>query len=134
MFRDNLWKLIASSVLVLWSVATLIPLKDQPFGDYIKQEASAKPAEFAKLMSEASARVSAGRAPSLYVALKQLGAEQKLELSQFFPEVRLEDSLKNIEKRNNLLLDELLRRSHGRLQLGLDLKGGMSVVLEVSIP
>ena len=131
MFRDNLWKLIASSVLVLWSVATLIPLKDQPFGDYIKQEASAKPAEFAKLMSEASARVSAGRAPSLYVALKQLGAEQKLELSQFFPEVRLEDSLKNIEKRNNLLLDELLRRSHGRLQLGLDLKGGVAFTLEV---
>jgi SecD/SecF fusion protein len=131
MLRANLWKLIASAALVLWSVTTLIPLKDQPFGDYIKQESSAKPAEFAKLMSDASARVSTGRAPSLYVALKQLGAEQKLDLSQFFPEVRLEDSLKNIEKRNNLLLDELLRRSHGRLQLGLDLKGGVAFTLEV---
>ena len=131
MLRANLWKLIASAALVLWSVFTLIPLKDQPFGDYIKQEASAKPAEFAKLMGDASARVSSGRAPSLYVALKQLGAEQKLDLSQFFPEIRLEDSLKNIEKRNNLLLDELLRRSRGRLQLGLDLKGGVAFTLEV---
>ncbi|HQY06145.1 MAG TPA: protein translocase subunit SecDF, partial [Lacunisphaera sp.] len=131
MLRANLWKLIASAALVLWSVFTLIPLKDQPFGDYIKQEASAKPAEFTKLLGEVATRIQAGRAPSVYVALKQIGAEQKLDLSQFFPDIKLESTLTNIEKRNNLLLDELLRRSHGRLQLGLDLKGGVAFTLEV---
>jgi len=131
MLRANLWKLILSTALVLWAVSNLMPLKDQVFGDYIKQEASAKPAEFAKLMGDASTRVSSGRAPSLYVALKQIGVEQKVDLSQFFPEIRLEESLKNVEKRNNILLDELLRRSKGRLQLGLDLKGGVAFTLEV---
>jgi SecD/SecF fusion protein len=130
MLRANLWKLIACLAVVLWAVSTLMPLKDQPFDAYIKQEASAKPAEFAKLMSDASARVQAGRAQSIYVALKQIGAEQKLDLSQFFPEIRLEDSLTNVEKRNNILLTELLRRSKGRLQLGLDLKGGVAFTLE----
>jgi SecD/SecF fusion protein len=130
MLRANLWKLILSTAIVLWAVLTLLPLKDQPFDAYIKEHATAKPAEFAKLMGDASARVQAGRAQSLFVALKQIGAEQKLDLSQFFPEIRLEESLTNIEKRNNILLGELLRRSKGRLQLGLDLKGGVAFTLE----
>jgi SecD/SecF fusion protein len=131
MLRRHLWKLTLSAALVLWAVFTLLPLKDQPFGDYIKQEASAKPAEFAKLMGEVATRVQSGHAPSVYVALKQIGLEQKLDLSQFFPDIRLESTLKNIEKRNNILLDELLRRSKGKLQLGLDLKGGVAFTLEV---
>ena len=131
MLRRHLWKLTLSAALVLWAVFTLMPLKDQPFGDYVKQEASAKPAEFAKLMGEVATRVQAGRAPSVYVAIKQIGLEQKLDLSQFFPEIRLESTLKNVEKRNNILLDELLRRSKGKLQLGLDLKGGVAFTLEV---
>lgn len=131
MLRANLWKLIVSTAIVLWAVATLMPLKDQPFEAYVKEHASAKPAEFTKLMGEVSSRVQSGRAPSVYVALKQIGAEQKLDLSQFFPGIRLEESLKNVEKRNSILLDELLRRSKGRLQLGLDLKGGVAFTLEV---
>lgn len=132
MLRRHLWKLTLSAALVLWAVFTLMPLKDQPFGDYVKKEASAKPAEFTKLMGEVATRVQAGRAPSTYVALKQIGREQNLDLSQFFPEIRLEATLKNVEKRNNILLDELLRRSKGKLQLGLDLKGGVAFTLEVN--
>jgi SecD/SecF fusion protein len=131
MLRRHLWKLILSAALVLWAVFTLLPLKDQNFGDYVKKEASAKPAEFAKLMGEVSTRVQSGRAPSIYVALKQIGAEQKLDLSQFFPDIQLESTLTNVEKRNNILLTELLRRSKSPLQLGLDLKGGVAYTLEV---
>ncbi|SDS50865.1 protein translocase subunit SecD [Opitutus sp. GAS368] len=130
MLRRHLWKLILSATLVLWAVFTLMPLKDQPFGDYVKASAAAKPAEFAKLMGEVSTRVQSRRAPSVYVALKQLGQEQNLDLSQFFPQIKLESSMTNIEKRNNLLLDELLRLSKGKLQLGLDLKGGVAFTLE----
>ena len=131
MLRQNLWKVILSAVVLLWAVFSLLPLKDQNFGDYVKSEASAKNAQFATLMTKASERVKSGKAPSVYVALKQIGHEEKLDLSQFFPQVRLEASLKNIEKRNNILLDELLRRSKGRLQLGLDLKGGVAFTLEM---
>ena len=126
MLRRHLWKLTLSAALVLWSVFTLMPLKDQPFGDYVKQEASAKPAEFAKLLTEVDTRIKTGRAPSVYVALKQVGLEQKLDLSQFFPDIKLEKTLTNVEKRNNILLNELLRLSKARLQLGLDLAGGVA--------
>ncbi|HKB56591.1 MAG TPA: protein translocase subunit SecD [Lacunisphaera sp.] len=131
MLSRNLWKIVLSAALVLWAVFTLMPLKDQPFGDYVKQEAAGKPAEFTKLMAQVADRVKSGQAPTVYVALKQIGLEQKLDLSQFFPDIRMEASLKNIEKRNNILLDELLRRSKGKLQLGLDLKGGVAFTLEV---
>ena len=142
MLRNNLWKLILSAFVVLWAVYTLKPWttnplgfikpwEDQPFGDFIKAQDPAKPAEFAKLMSQVGDRIKSGRAPSVYVALKQIGIEQKLDLSQFFPDINLEASLKNVEKRNNILLDELLRRSKGHLQLGLDLKGGVAFTLQV---
>ena len=131
MFRRNLWKFILSAALVLWSVFTLLPLKDQPFGDFVKKEATAKKAEFASLMAKVDDRTKAPHKESVYMALKQIGAEEKIDLSQYFPQIRLEDSLKNIEKRNTILLDELLRESKSKLQEGLDLKGGVAVTLEV---
>src|SRR5256885_12687765 len=131
MFRRNLWKFVLSAALVLWAVFTLLPLKDQDFGDYVKKEASAKQADFATVMTKVSDRIKSGRARSVYVALKQIGIEEKLDLSQYFPQISLESSLKNIETRNTLLLDELLRLSKSKLQLGLDLKGGVAVTLEV---
>jgi SecD/SecF fusion protein len=131
MFRRNLWKLTLSVAVLLWAAYTLIPLKDIDFATYVKSEAKAKPAEFAALMARVNERVQTKRAPSAYMALKQIGREENLDLSQFFPQIRLEDTLRNVEKRNNLLLDELLRRSKGRVQLGLDLKGGVAFTLEV---
>lgn len=108
------------------------PLQDAPsFAQFAKEQATAKPADFAKLVDEATARKKAGTAASEFVALKQIGKEKKIDLSQYFPDVRLEATLKNIEKRNNILLNELLRRSKARLQLGLDLNGGVAFTLEV---
>ncbi|MEO6002916.1 MAG: protein translocase subunit SecD [Opitutus sp.] len=131
MLRRNLWKLTFSLAILVWAVATLLPLKDQPFPAYAKAHATAKPAEFNALLTEASALASSGKAPSAFVALKQLGRERKLDLSQYFPSIQLEASLKNVEKRNEILLNELLRRSKSKLQLGLDLKGGVAFTLEV---
>lgn len=130
MLKRNLWKLVLSIAVVAWAGLQLIPLKDEPFVDYIRTHASAKQADFAKLLDEAAARKKALQAPSEFVALKQIGKERRLDLTQYFPHIRLEESLKNIEKRNDILLAELLRLSRGRLQLGLDLKGGVAFTLE----
>jgi SecD/SecF fusion protein len=132
MFRRNLWKTVVTVGIVLWAVLTIIPVKDRKFDDYIRTEATAKRTEFAALMQKASDRVKAGQAQSVFMALKQIGREEKIDLSQFFPQVRLEASLKNVSRRNDILLDELLRQSKGRLQLGLDLKGGVAFTLEVA--
>ncbi len=131
MLSRNLWKLILCGVITAWAVITLLPLQDRDFGQFVRQEAGAKQTEFTALMAKASERVQSGQATSVFMALKQIGREDKIDLSQFFPQIRLEENLKNVEKRNNILLDELLRRSKGRLQLGLDLKGGVAFTLEV---
>src|SRR5258708_6866659 len=131
MLSRNLWKIVLSAALVLWAVSTVRPRRAQPFGDYVKPEAAGKPAEFTKLMAAVADRVKSGQAPTVYVGLNQSALEQSLALSQSSPDIRREASLKNIEKRNNILLDELLRRSKGKLQLGLDLKGGVAFTLEV---
>jgi len=131
MLKRNLWKILLSVAIAAWAAAELLPLKDTPFVDYVRTHVSAKPLEFAKLLDEAAAMKKSGAAPSEFVALKRLGKERKLDLSQYFPDVRLEDSLKNVEKRNDILLTELLHRSKGKLQLGLDLNGGVAFTLEV---
>jgi len=130
MLKRNLWKLVASLALIGWAVVQLIPVQDEPFVGYVRSHATAKQAEFAKLLDEAAARKKNLQAPSEFVALKQIGKERRLDLTQYFPEIRLEESLRNVEKRNDILLAELLRRSRGRLQLGLDLKGGVAFTLE----
>lgn len=130
MIKRNLWKLVLSLAIVLWAVTTLIPLNDRPFPEYARSAATAKSAEFAALIKEASDRTQSGGAPSVFVALKQIARERKIDLAQFFPGFNLGD-VRNLEKRNTLLLDELLRLSKGKLQLGLDLKGGVAFTLEV---
>jgi SecD/SecF fusion protein len=132
MLKQNLWKLLLTLAIIVWAVAELTPLKNREFEPFIKAQATAKPTEFAALMKEAGDRVAAGQAKTVFVALKQIGKERKLDLSQYFPKYRLEASLKNIERRNNILLDELLKRSKGQLKLGLDLAGGVAFTLEVT--
>lgn len=136
MFQRNLWKIILSVAITVWALWTLLPIKDQPFVEYAKSSVGAKPAEFQKLLDEASARKAAehaaGQKISDFVALKRVASERKIDLSQFYPRMHIESSLRNIDKRNNLILDELLLRSKSKLQLGLDLKGGVGVTLEVN--
>ncbi len=69
---------------------------------------------------------------SLFVAIKELAKEDELDLSEtFFPDIHLQD-IKNIDKKNKILMDVLLRESKGRLRQGLDLKGGISFTLKVA--
>ena len=131
MLRNNLWKLTFTLAIVAWALATLLPLQDRDFAEYAKATATAKTSEFAKLIDESKARMQSGQAMSEFVALKQIAKERRLDLSQFFPDIRLEEKLKNIEKRNDILLTELLRQAKAPLQLGLDLKGGVAFTLEV---
>jgi len=133
MFKRNLWKIVLSVVLSGWAVSELLPLKDVPFPEYAKANASARSAEFGALLDKAAALKRSGAAPSEFVALKQIGHESRIDLSQFFPDIRLEESLKNVDKRNTILLNELLRRSKRKLQLGLDLQGGVGFTLEADL-
>lgn len=132
MFKRNLWKIVLSCAVVAYAITSILPLQDTPFADYMKSEVGARNSEFDALMREATERVASGSAQSEYVALKQIAAERDIDLSGFFPQLELESSLRNTEKRNDILLDHLLKESKGQLQLGLDLKGGVAFTLEVA--
>ena len=134
MLQRNLWKLIASLAIGLWAVWSLLPLTDRPFPEYAKSKAQAKNAEFASLLNEAAGRMpaskAAGRTTSEYVELKQIAKERRIDLgAQYFPGFDLGD-VKNIERKNGILLDHLLKNAKANLQLGLDLKGGVAFTLE----
>jgi SecD/SecF fusion protein len=131
MLQRNLWKLTLSLAIVLWAAYQLVPIQDQDFPTYIKAEASAKKTEFNALLKEATDRQTSRQASSVFVGLKQIAAERQLDLAKdFFPHLDLGD-IKNVDRRNKVLLDHLLKESKSNLQLGLDLKGGVAFTLEV---
>ena len=131
MRNSTLGKLLGSVSFAGWAISELLPIRNIPFDTYVRSHATANSAEFGKLLDEAEGRAKSGEATSSFVALKQIGLERKIDLSQYFPGVRLESSLRNIKRRNDILMNELQRRSRGRLQMGLDLAGGVQVTLEV---
>ena len=132
MLKRNLWKLVLSFVIVLWAVLSLVPVSDRDVPTYIGSRVEAKNEDFQKLLAEARTRFEAKQNPSVFVALRDLANERRIDLAkEYFPGIALESSLTNVIKKNNLLLDHLLAQSKGRLQLGLDLKGGVAFVLEV---
>jgi SecD/SecF fusion protein len=131
MFKRNLWKILLSLAIVAWAVSELIPTKDTLFIDYAREHATAKQPEFNKLVDEAKALEASREAGSSFLALRRIATERQIDLAQYFPSINLSD-VKNLERRNRLLLDELLRRSKSKLQAGLDLRGGVSVILEVA--
>jgi SecD/SecF fusion protein len=98
MLRRNLWKIIASAALVLWALFTTMPLQDRDFAQYVRSEATAKSAEFGKLTARVDDIIkqakAQGRDLSFYVVLKQIAHEERIDLSQFFPAIKLEGSLK----------------------------------------
>lgn len=126
-----LWKLIVTVLALCWAVFSLLPLKDQDFATYLRDQATAKPEELGKLIDEAKARVDAKQTRSVLTGLRDIGKERRIDFSQYYTHLQMDASLKNVEKRNQLLLGELSKRSKASLQLGLDLRGGVSFTLEV---
>ena len=132
MLKRNLWKLVLSFAIVLWAVLSLVPVTDRDVPTFIASEVEAKNADFQALLKDANARFEAKQAPSVFIALRDLANERKVDLAkEYFPGVKMDHSLTNIAKKNNALLNHLLVQSKGRLQLGLDLKGGVAVTLAV---
>jgi SecD/SecF fusion protein len=130
MSGNILWKFIITAAIVFWCVASITPLRDRPFEDYIVDQATAEEEAFADVMRRAEARVDASEAPTLFVALRDLGVEEGIDYAKFFPQVNLTD-VANQNKRNDILLKYLLSSAQSNLHLGLDLKGGVGFTLKI---
>ncbi|MDR2812833.1 MAG: protein translocase subunit SecD [Puniceicoccales bacterium] len=131
MFSKILGRSILSVVVLLWAFWSLIPFNDRPFNDFIAHRATARVDEFSGLLSRAKLRVQLKQSPSIFVALKNLAKVERIDLSSYFSDIKLED-IKNLDKKNKILMDVLLGESKGRLKQGLDLKGGIAFTLKIA--
>ncbi|MDQ8183682.1 protein translocase subunit SecD [Pelagicoccus sp. SDUM812005] len=108
-------------------------MSDQDFAEHVTERSGdpefAALVERAKTLSEESQ--GSTRPLSVYMALKSIANEERIDISQYFKGLELESNLRNIEKRNNILLPELLEDSKANLKKGLDIQGGISVTFEV---
>ncbi len=126
------WKAVLSAAVVAWAALNLIPWQDTPFEEYVLAEVSAQADEFEEILERAHERVEENPDdyPSVYMALRRMAEEERLDLARYFPHIDLRDQ-RNINRRNEILMDELLRRSQGEVRLGLDLRGGVSVTFQL---
>ncbi len=131
MSGNILWKFVLTAVIIFWCVAEISPLKDRPFEDYIVEQATAETTEFASIMERAQARVESKESKTLFLALREMGAEDDIDYAVFFPQVNLRD-VANQNKRNDILLKHILTSAQSNLRLGLDLKGGVGVTLKIA--
>lgn len=145
MTKKIFWRLFASLLLLGYALISMMPLKSTPFRDYVEASATAKQEEFKLILEEVDERVANYRndsvpadkkSPTAYAALKDIAAGKgnsgtPIALTQFFPDIRLiREPI--LEKQNNILMQELLRRSQGKVKYGLDLQGGVSFTLRVN--
>ena len=131
MSGNILWKFLLTAAIIFWCIASITPLQDTPFESYIVDQATAEADEFAEVLKRAEARVAAGDAKTLFVALRDMGQDENIDYAKFFPQVNLAD-VANQKKRNDILLKYLLSSSQSNLRLGLDLKGGVGVTLNLA--
>ena len=115
---------------LFWCLASITPLKDRPFEDYLRSQVTADLADFEAIYARAESRVKERQTPTLYIALRDLGKEEGINYAQFFPQINLRD-VANQNKRNDILLKHLLSSAQSNLRLGLDLKGGVGFTLKI---
>ena len=127
-----IWKSAISAAVLAWAILNIIPAQDTPFDDYIESQVTAEKDAYASLHHRADIRTGPGedQDPTFFVSLKNIVEDESIDIQKFFPEIDATD-VKNLNKRNQLLLRELLKRSQGKVKPGLDLKGGVAFIFKV---
>lgn len=131
MIRSIKVKAWLTLLAVLWAAFSLMPITERPFEVFIRTRAKAHKEEFQTLLDKAQERVVQNKERTLFLALMALGEEEKIDYSKFFPDLKLAD-IKNLKRRNKVLLHHLLKEPQSVFKQGLDLKGGVSFSLQIN--
>ena len=143
-----------TAAVVLWAVSNLVPLEDTPFEDHIIKRVSPDQdtffAEFLAHLKEAhiegyvdgekgeedeekeaikDTHVEGSKYPNLYMALSNVATLEGHDLTTYFPDIK--PGTNNRRKRNEIVARVLLYESKGKLKLGLDMRGGVAMTLEI---
>lgn len=146
----NIFRIVITLIVILWAAAEITPPKSTPFEDYILSHVSERSdaegnivlsleenrADLEQLVERANVLVAeaAGDATSpyatLFTAINRISVDEGIDLSQYFQDIRLQE-IRNLRKKNRILMNELLSRSKGQLNLGLDLNGGVAITFAI---
>jgi len=125
-----IFKATLTLIVLIWAGLNIIPWTATPFDTYIAEEVRADADEFRRLLARAQAEAAAEDGQTTFLKLRDIAQKDRLDLARHFPQIKLAD-VRNLDKRNDILLRELLRRSQGKIKLGLDLRGGVSFTFAV---
>jgi SecD/SecF fusion protein len=158
MNRSNSWKLIFTALLTAISVSLILPFEDQELGEYaltqVTSEANASNhaghEKFSEVIDNLRLQLPSDQ-PIDYAALRDYGKRNRLDYSAYFnppqgvlgtvgsriipmlvkPGIR-STHIKDRDKRNDLVLRTLLKKSQAAIKRGLDLRGGIAFTMEAT--
>ena len=125
--NTRLW---VTAIALLVGLSQLTPWHDKPYDAYLLSEVKQNRDVFRGVWEEARRQVAEKKAPNLMHALLALCHEKNLDLSTCFTQFNIAD-IKNVDKRNRILLQHLLQKSRSVFRQGLDLKGGVAFSLNI---
>jgi SecD/SecF fusion protein len=124
-------KMALAAAVAIWAFVSLMPITERPFEVFIRTRAKANREEFQSLLDRAQKRVDEGSSRTVFLALLEMGESEQIDYARFFPDIKLAD-IKNLKKRNKILMHALAKEPQSVFKQGLDLKGGVSFTLQIS--
>ena len=158
MNRSNTWKLIFTALIAAISVTLILPFEDRELGEYalsqVTSDANASNhaghENFSEVINNLRIQLPEDQ-PIDYSALRDYGKRNRLDYAAYFqppsgilgtvgsrlipflvkPGVR-SFHIKDRDKRNDLVLRTLLKKSQASIKRGLDLRGGIAFTMEAT--
>lgn len=124
------WRLLITFVALVIGLCQLYPWSDKPYDTYLVDHVRQNKDQFLALLTEAQDQVKQKRSQNLVSALVHVCHDRDIDLTKFFTQFNIAD-IKNIDKRNQILLQYLLESSQSVFKQGLDLKGGVAFSLSI---
>lgn len=158
MNRSNTWKLIFTAIIAAISILGILPFEDRELGDYALTQVTsdanssnhAGHEKFSEVIDNLRLQIPNDQ-PIGYSALRDYGKRNRLDYAAFFqppqgvlgtvgsrlvpffvkPGIR-SAHIKDRDKRNDLVLRTLLKKSQAAIKRGLDLRGGIAFTMEAT--
>lgn len=129
--RSSTYRLLISACIIIAFICNIFPVHDKPFEKYIISQVTHNKNEFNDLLKKAHDRVDNGQSRTLFLAIRDVANDDRIDISTFFHKKNVAD-IKNLTKKNAIVLDSLLADSKSKIKQGLDIKGGISCVLQIN--
>jgi SecD/SecF fusion protein len=122
MNRNNFWRFILVSLVVLWSLYELYPPEARNLVVYFREKAVNRDPAFSTIYSNAVALEKAAPEKSYEDLVQAIGTN---DITRYFPFYGAKEQLQPTP----YILNRLQREAAGRIRLGLDLQGGTSFLV-----